>query len=81
MPQTNSRIPADQHKENIEYAKQSLACGRPESKITAEIIQSQYPSDPAQGYDYARYVLAEARFALIQERRINKEQPNMNNPK
>ncbi|HEY6252428.1 MAG TPA: hypothetical protein VI685_20935 [Candidatus Angelobacter sp.] len=73
----NSQTFADQERQSIQYAKQSLAHGEPDSKITAQIIQSYYPNDPAQGYDYARYILAEARFALNQEALIHKEQSNM----
>jgi len=73
-PQTNSRTLTDEDQQSIQYAKQSLARGEPENKITAQIIQTHYPNDPAQGYDYARYILAEARFALSQERPVIKEQ-------
>lgn len=78
-PQTNSRTLTNEDRESIQFAKQSLARGEPESNITAEIIQSRYPNDPAQGYDYARYILAEARFALSQERPVIKDRSNMDN--
>ena len=78
-PQTNSRTLTNEDRESIQFAKQSLARGEPENKITAQIIQTRYPNDPAQGYDHARYILAEARFALSQERPVVKEQPNMDN--
>src|SRR5262249_18851378 len=79
MPEPNPRIPTDQEKQDVQYAKQSLTRGEPDTKITPEIIQARYPNDPAQGYDYARYILAEARFALSQERPVIKEQSNMDN--
>jgi hypothetical protein len=63
----------------IEFAKESLTHSEPESRIAAAIIQHSYPQDPAQGHDYARYILAEARFELSREQPMNKEQANMNN--
>lgn len=78
-PQTNSRPTKDQDRESIKYAKQSLVRGEPENKITADIINNNYPDDAARGHDYARYVLAEARFELDRERPIHTEQSNMKN--
>ena len=75
--QINSRPTSENERQSIQYAKQSLANGEPEAKIRAEIVQSFYPGHPAQGYDYARYILAEARFALNQETLTHKEQSNM----
>ena len=77
-PEITSQPTRNDERQSIQYAKQSLANGDPEASITAEIVQSFYPGHPAQGYDYARYILAEAKFALSQETAINKEHPNMN---
>lgn len=78
MPEPNSQNSTAQERQDIQRAKQSLTRGEPETKVTAQIIQTHYPNDPAQGYDYARYILAEARFALT-ERPVTKEQSNMHN--
>src|SRR5579862_3251922 len=76
-PQPNSETSTSQDRRIIQLARESLARGEPEGKITGEIINHNYPNDPARGYDYARYVLAEARFELDRERPIHTEQSNM----
>lgn len=78
-PPADSRPTIDQDRQSIEYAKHSLARGDPETKITADIIHHNYPNDPARGHDYARYILAEARFELDKERPIHTEKSNMQN--
>ena len=52
---------------NIDYALESIGGGESELKITAELIQRNYPQDPATGHDYARYILAETRRAIEKE--------------
>lgn len=78
MPEEQSNTQGVSHdSENIRYARESLIRGEPENKVIADIVHRSFPNDPATGYDYARYILAEARFAREKGHSIHKEQSNM----
>src|SRR5260370_6379383 len=53
---------------NITYAKEALACGESQAEIIAYMVQRDFPDDPANGHDYARYILADTRLVVEKER-------------
>src|SRR5260370_39482576 len=51
---------------NIACAKEALARGESETKVISYLAQ-QFPNDPVNGQNYARYILAKTRLAVEQE--------------